>query len=189
MTIEEKLNLAVDRIGSSFQAGGKLLLCGNGGSAADCAHITGELCKGFLKKRPLSDTLRAAIGAPWAAQLQQALPVVDLTANSALIAAIVNDLDGGNMFAQQVMAYGKPGDVLLGISTSGNAENVCRAVQCAKALGLYTIALTGQSGGRLSGMADLLLNVEAQETYRVQELHLPLYHQLCMRLEASFFKD
>lgn len=189
MTIEEKLNLAVDRIGSSFQAGEKLLLCGNGGSAADCAHITGELCKGFLKKRPLSDTLRAAIGAPWAAQLQQALPVVDLTANSALIAAIVNDLDGGNMFAQQVMAYGKPGDVLLGISTSGNAENVCRAVQCAKALGLYTIALTGQSGGRLSGMADLLLNVEAQETYRVQELHLPLYHQLCMRLEASFFKD
>lgn len=186
--MDQPLNQAVSCIREAFADGHKLLLCGNGGSAADCAHITGELVKGFLKRRPLPEALQAAIGEPWAAQLQQGLPVIDLTANSALIAAIINDLDGKNVFAQQVMAYGRPGDVLLGISTSGNSENVCRALQCARALGLRTIALTGQGGGRMGRIADLLLAVDETETYRVQEKHLPLYHQLCLRLEAAFWE-
>lgn len=185
--MEQQLNQAVACIQEAFENGHKLLLCGNGGSAADCAHITGELVKGFLKKRPLPEKLQAAIGEPWAAQLQQGLPVIDLTANSALMAAIINDIDGKSVFAQQVMAYGQPGDVILGISTSGNSENVCRALQCARALGLHTIALTGQGGGRMGQIADLLLAVDETETYRVQEKHLPLYHQLCLRLEAAFW--
>lgn len=189
MTLEEKKRLAVEHIVRSFANGGKLLLCGNGGSAADCAHITGELAKGFVKKRPLEQKLKDRIGESWANHLQQALPAIDLTANCALIAAIGNDLEGADVYAQQVLAYGQAGDVLIGISTSGNAENVIRAVRTAKALGLFTIGMTGEEGGRLKDCCDLTLSVPQRETYRVQEMHLQLYHGMCMDIEAAFFAE
>ena len=178
---------ALRAITDAFRRGGKLLLCGNGGSAADCAHIVGELAKGFMSRRPLPDDVRAAIGENWAAGLQGGLPAIDLTANSALIAAICNDIDGRSAYAQQVVAYGRAGDVLMGISTSGNAENVCRALKAARALGLTTLGLTGAGGGRMAGLCDVLLDVDERETYRVQEQHLPLYHRLCMDIEAELF--
>ena len=162
-------------------------MCGNGGSAADCAHIVGELAKGFVSRRPLAPELRARIGKPWADGLQCGLPALDLTANCALIAAITNDIDGLSVYAQQVLAYGRPGDVLLGISTSGNSENVCRAMTTARALNMATIGLTGAGGGRMAALCDVLLDVDAVETYLVQERHLPLYHRLCMRIEQEMF--
>ncbi len=178
---------ALDALVSCFQSGGKLLLCGNGGSSADCAHILGELVKGFMSRRPLSDALVDKIGAPWAKQLQGGLPAIDLTANNALIAAVVNDIDGQSAYAQQVMAYGRPGDVILGISTSGNAENVGRALQAARALGMTTIGMTGCGGGKMAALCDILLDVDEKETYKVQEKHLPLYHRLCMDVEKAIF--
>lgn len=184
---DENAALAAKKIIACFQAGGKLLLCGNGGSAADCAHITGELCKGFLKRRPLPLNIRNALGEAWADALQGGLPALDLTANSALITAIVNDIGGESIFAQQVAAYGRRGDVLLGISTSGNAENVCRALKTARALGVFTIALTGAGGGKMGKICDLLIEAPEEETYRVQEKHLPLYHQLCIQIEEGMF--
>ena len=144
-----------------------MLLCGNGGSAADCAHILGELVKGFCQKRPLPAELASSIGEDWAKDLQQGLPVIDLTANCAVISAIVNDIDGASMFAQQVIAYAAPGDVLIAISTSGNAENVRRAAVVARAKGAKVIGMTGQTGGALARHCDLLLNVP-QDVYKRQ---------------------
>lgn len=184
---ELEYGAALSAIVDSFRAGGKLLLCGNGGSAADCAHIVGELAKGFLSRRPLDNELRARIGADWAGSLQRGLPAIDLTANAALIAAISNDIAGESVYVQQVMAYGRVGDVIIGISTSGNSENVCRALTAARALGLKTIGMTGMGGGRMAGLCDILLDVDEVETYRVQEKHLPLYHRLCMDIEAKMF--
>ena len=178
---------AVSVLTGAFGAGGKLLLCGNGGSAADCAHIVGELAKGFMSRRPLHDQLRRRIGQDWAAQLQGGLPAIDMTANAALIAAIGNDIDARSAYAQQVLAYGRAGDVLMGISTSGNAENVCRALTVARALGMMTRGMTGRGGGRMADLCDILLDVDETETYRVQEKHLPLYHRLCMEVESAMF--
>lgn len=172
-----------------FRQGGKLLLCGNGGSAADCAHISGELLKGFLKKRPLPQSLKKLIGEAWADNLQMGLPVIDLTANSVLISAVINDLDGANVFAQQIVAYGLPGDVLLCISTSGNAENVRRAAITAKAKGLTVIGLTGVGGGKLLEICDLTVRAGHTETYRIQEEHIAFYHQLCIDVENAFFSE
>ena len=182
-TVEQAAQLLVER----FQNGGKLLLCGNGGSAADSAHIAGELCKGFLLARAPGQAFVDAVGEPWAARLQQGLPAIDLTAPGALMTAIVNDIGGEDIFAQQVMAYGKPGDVLMGLSTSGNAENVRRAMLVARARGLSTIAMTGESGGKLADIADLLLNVQQQSTHLVQQQHMEIYHQLCILVEEVLF--
>lgn len=187
MTIDEKLLMAADKISFCFEQGGKLLLCGNGGSAADCAHITGELVKGFIKKRPLPAALCEGIGESWAQSLQGGLPAIDLTANAALMTAVINDIDGESVYAQQVMAYGQKGDVIIGISTSGNAENVGRALKAARAKGMYTIGMTGESGGKMKDLCDLLLNVAENETYRIQEKHLPLYHRLCILIEERLF--
>ncbi len=187
MTLEEKTLLAAEKISACFERGGKLLLCGNGGSAADCAHIAGELAKGFLKKRPLPEALRDAIGEDWTQKLQGGLPALDLCANSGLMTAIINDIEGDSVFAQQVAAYGRKGDVILGISTSGNAENVGRALKTARAMGLYTIGMTGESGGKMKACCDLLLNVPETETYKIQEKHLPLYHRLCILIEERLF--
>ena len=118
-----------------------------------------------------------------------ALPAIDLTCNNALISAIANDLGGENAYAQQVMAYGRPGDVIIGISTSGNAENVCRALTTAKALGLQTVGLTGSGGGRMTALCDLLVKADASETYLVQEEHLSFYHRLCIMVENALFAD
>ncbi len=177
---------AVSMLVSCFRSGGKLLLCGNGGSAADCAHIVGELAKGFRKKRPLPEALQRAVGTD---RLQLGLPAIDLTSNAALIAAVNNDQGGEFVYAQQVMAYGRPGDVLLGISTSGNAKNVLLAAKAAKALGLHTLALTGQDGGALAPLCDLALRSDETETYLVQEDHLLFYHRLCLRVEEAFFPE
>lgn len=177
-----------------FRAGNKLLVCGNGGSAADSDHLAGELLKGFKKKRPLPQTLIDAFertdpkdGAELAASLQCGLPVINLCTHTALHTAFANDCDYQNVYAQLTVAYGKPGDVLLGISTSGNSFNVIRAVTAASALGLYTIGLTGQNGGALRTRTDVCITVPETDTYRIQELHLPIYHLLCLELEERMF--
>ncbi len=180
-TLDEAVSLLVD----CFAKGGKLLVCGNGGSSADSAHIVGELVKGFLKKRPVDEAMVRATGCD---RLQKGLPAIDLTAQGAVISAISNDLGGECVYAQQVLAYGRAGDVLLGISTSGNAKNVLLAMRAARQLGMRTVALTGLGGGRMGEEAELLLDVPEKETYRVQEEHIRLYHQLCARVEAHFFE-
>lgn len=181
-----ELDRAVEIIIESMKNGGKLLVCGNGGSASDSAHIVGELVKGFLKKRPIpADWAEALDGAP----LQMGLPAIDLTAQGAVIAAVVNDLGGEMMFAQQVMAYGNPGDVLLGITTSGNAANVALAARTAKLKGMTVIAMTGEGGGKLATLADVTVKAPDRETYRIQEYHIQYYHELCARVEAAFFEE
>lgn len=186
------LQTAYETILSGFQHGGKLLLCGNGGSACDCEHIAGELMKGFLLPRPLTAAEKTALAVAGddghiAARLQRALPVIVLSNLTGMSTAFANDVDGNLTFAQQAFAYARPGDVLLGISTSGNAQNVCAAVIAAKARGAKTIGLTGEGGGRLASLCDICLKVPERETYRVQELHLPVYHALCIALESTMF--
>lgn len=186
----------IDLLASVYRSDGKLLLCGNGGSAADCDHIAGELLKGFLLRRPVSTGFAGAMqanfgpqGAAVAAKLQQGLPAISLVAHGAALSAFANDVDPTLVYAQQVLAYGEPGDVLLGISTSGNAENVAAAVMCAKAQGLTTIGLTGRSGGRLANLADFVLISPQTETYRIQEDHLALYHLICGAVEYELFDE
>jgi len=176
-----------------YRAGGKLLVCGNGGSCADADHIVGELGKGFLKKRPLPADTRSRIRAAFpegdklAAALQGGLPAINLAAHASLFTAFANDVDADYAYAQQVVAYGRQGDMLLGISTSGNARNVFHAVGVARALGLVTIGLTGSAGGRLRELCATCIRVPATETYKVQELHLPVYHALCAEVEEAMF--
>lgn len=176
-----------------YKNGGKLLICGNGGSAADAQHIAGELMKGFCKNRPLNGDEQAELekygedGAVLAEKLQSALPAISLYNETALITAYSNDVDPSLIYAQQVYALGKPGDVLLCISTSGNSENVCYAVLAAKAKGMTVAALTGKFGGKLKNICDICIAVPETETYKVQELHLPVYHAVCLCLEEEFF--
>ena len=179
-----------------YAQGGKLLIVGNGGSCADAGHMVGELMKGFYLKRPFPEKQQAAIKAqteallPGAAEkLQRALPAIDLTQHGALSTAVQNDLDPLLTAAQQAAGYGKPGDVILGISTSGNAKNVALAIATAKALGLSAIGLTGGSGGRLKELCDCTIIAPSSVTADVQEYHLPIYHTLCAMLEAKFFGD
>ncbi|MFA7119681.1 MAG: SIS domain-containing protein [Sphaerochaetaceae bacterium] len=164
-----------------YEHGKKLLLCGNGGSASDCEHIVGELMKGFLLPRKVESSVLAG------KKLQYGLPAISLVSQSSLISAVANDNGESMVFAQQVMGYGNAGDVILGISTSGNSENVVLALELAKERGLFTIALTGEEGGRLGKIVDCCITVPEVETYKVQELHLPIYHCLCMMLEQRFF--
>ena len=170
-----------------FRSGGKLLLCGNGGSAADADHWAGELLKGFALKRPLSPAEKAGLPPDLAGKLQGALPVIPLTGFAALGTAFANDVDPQLIFAQLIWGLGRPGDVFIGISTSGNARNVCAAMETAKARGMYALGLSGRTGGRLNALCDLCLKVPADETYLIQELHLPIYHCLCLMLEDEFF--
>ncbi|MDR1256795.1 MAG: SIS domain-containing protein [Spirochaetaceae bacterium] len=180
---------------AAYRMGGKLLIAGNGGSAADADHITGELMKGFVKKRlpppefygALREIADEETAACLARSLQCGLPAINLANHNALITAAINDLDGKIIFAQQVYAYAAKNDVFLGISTSGNSENVCLAMLTAKASGLKTIALTGAAGGRAAKIADVSIRVPETETYKVQELHLPVYHCICLMLEEAFF--
>lgn len=179
-----------------YARGGKLLVGGNGGSCADSEHIVGELMKGFYLKRPFPPAARAKLAAcmddllPGSAEkLQQGLPALALTGHAALSTAARNDLDPLLAMAQQTVACGRPGDVVLGISTSGNAKNVALAVQAGKALGMKTIALTGSAGGRLAQLCDCAVRVPAASPADVQEWHLPVYHTLCAMLEAKFFSE
>lgn len=192
--LRQPLETAADLIGTALEKGGTLMVCGNGGSAADSEHIVGELMKGFLLPRRLAaDAVRQLTAAGGAdgeylgRTLQGGLRAVALTGHPALSTAVINDNGGDLAFAQQLWALGRPGDVLLAISTSGNARNVCLAAVAAKALGMRVVSLTGAGGGRLKPLADVALCVPERETYRVQELHLPLYHALCAMLESRFF--
>ena len=181
---EGDLLAAVDALTGTFARGGKLLLCGNGGSASDCEHIVGELMKGFLSPRAVDDP-RLPPGL--ARHLQGALPAISLTGGGALPTAFANDVDPEYVFAQQLYGLARPGDALLALSTSGNARNVCRAAELARALGLTVLGMTGETGGALTPLCDICLRAPVHETYRVQEYHLPLYHALCAEVERRMF--
>ena len=190
---EKEIADARDALIACYEGGGKVLLCGNGGSCADCDHIVGELMKGFLKKRPLSEERRAEMQKNYAvddgilSKLQAGLPAVSLPAITGLNSAFCNDVDPELIYAQSVLGLGKAGDILIALSTSGNAKNVAAAVSVAKSIGMTVIGLTGEKGGRLREMADITVNVPERETFKVQELHLPVYHYLCAAVEAHFF--
>lgn len=193
---EEKIKLAANIIIESYEAGGKLLIAGNGGSAADSDHICGELLKSFVKKRELESDFFQKLSAIdkssceyLSGKLQGSLPAISLCNQSALMTASLNDVDGNVMFAQQVLGYGKKEDVFLGISTSGNSKNVIYALVTAKAKGLKTIALSGKTGGKLAELSDCAIVVPENETFKIQELHLPIYHAICLEVEAHFFKS
>lgn len=180
----------------SYAGGGKLLVCGNGGSAADSEHIVGELMKGFRKARRPDKAYRerlveadAELGGVLAERLQGALPAIALGGHYALGTAYMNDCDPLLCFAQQVNGYGREGDVLLGISTSGNSRNVAYAAVAARARGMKVVGLTGRGASRLSAASDVCIRVPEAETFKVQELHLPVYHALCLMLEDAFFAD
>ena len=178
---------ATNLIVEMHKADGKLLLCGNGGSAADCEHISGELLKGFISKRPLSESDLPGIPSEVKACLQKGIAAVPLSSLSALSTAFLNDVSPENIFAQLVYALGKKNDAVLGLSTSGNSKNVVLALQVAKSLGLKTIAFTGMTGGKLLNIADITIRVPECETYKVQELHLPVYHAICAEVEKIIF--
>ncbi|KIL41290.1 phosphoheptose isomerase [Gordoniibacillus kamchatkensis] len=178
----------------SYRQGGQTLLCGNGGSAADCEHIVGELMKGFMSKRPIPAAMRGKLQQLFpddagylADHLQGALPAISLVSHTALATAFSNDVAADMVFAQQVYGYGRAGDVLVGLSTSGSSANVVRAMQVAKALGLGTIGFTGRSGGKLKELCDVTIRVPWDSTPDIQERHLPIYHAICIKLEEALF--
>jgi glucokinase len=194
--IGEDIFKAYEITAESYRNKGKLLACGNGGSAADSDHIVGELMKGFMKKRLISNEQHEVIkniagedkGQYLAANLQGVLPAIALTQHSALSSAFLNDVASDMIFAQQVYGYGIKGDVLVGLSTSGNSVNVVNAVLVAKAKGMKTIGFTGQGGGKLAELCDAAIKVPAKITPDIQELHLPIYHTFCCMLEEEFFE-
>ena len=183
----EDVQLLFETIRDGLAGSGKLLICGNGGSGADAEHWAGELLKGFGSKRPLGCDDQMKLGAELAAQLQGALPVIPITGFLGLRTAWQNDCNPDYVYAQMVYALGRPGDVLVGISTSGNSKNVCLALETANKLGLKTAALTGATGGRAAQIAKCAVRVPSCETYLIQEFHLPVYHTLCLMLEDEFF--
>lgn len=192
-SIQASLERAARMMGETYLGGGKLLLCGNGGSAADCDHIVGELMKGFLLRRPLksADVCKfegmCKDPAAFAEHLQGALPTVSLVSANALNSAFCNDVEPNMIYAQGVWGLGCPGDLLIAISTSGNSENIVNAAIAACAKGMAVIALTGERESRLSALSDVTLHAPAHETYRIQEYHLPIYHALCATVEERIF--
>ena len=177
-----------------YEHGGKLLIAGNGGSAADAEHIAGELMKRFKILRPVSKAYAQRLknvdperGAALAKNLECSLMAIPLVAHEALTTAYINDVDGLGVFAQQLFGYGRKGDVFLGISTSGNSKNIMNATVVARASEIKVIGLTGAKGGELSEVADVAVKVPETETYMIQELHLPIYHCWCLMLEDKFF--
>ena len=199
-TIDDVLNAsigkAIARLIASYDVGGKLLICGNGGSAADCEHIVGELMKGFCLPRSLSPTDRNRLSETCGndakllgEKLQYGLPALSLVSHSSLITAIANDLDGDLIFAQQVWGAGKAGDAILIISTSGNSQNVLLAAKVARAKKITVIGLTGRGGGRLAKLCDVLIDVQSDDVAAIQELHLPIYHEICRSIEAHYFTE
>ena len=190
----EEILRAYDIMEDCYSNGKKLLIAGNGGSAADCEHMSGELMKRFKLPRPVSPdfaeklkAVDAVMGPELAEKLEQGLTAVPLVAHEALSTAYINDVDGLGVFAQQLFVFGRKGDAFIAISTSGNSQNVIRAAVTARAMGIRVIALTGDSGGRLAALADVVVKVPESETYMIQELHLPVYHCWCQMLEERFF--
>ncbi len=180
-SIEKARELIID----TYKCGGKVFACGNGGSAADSDHIVGELMKGFLLSRNVKDE---RIEADLREKLQGALPAISLPSQSAILSAYINDVEPDMMYAQLVYGYGREGDLLIGLSTSGNSKNVVKALKVAKAIGVKTLVLTGESGGISAEIADVTVKVPEKETYKIQEYHLPVYHYLCAEAEKYFFE-
>jgi D-sedoheptulose 7-phosphate isomerase len=192
--LKDDIASVFEMIAQTFSSGGKLLIAGNGGSAADAEHIAGELMKTFVKKRKLPDSFVSDIEKvdPEIAQylvprLQPGLPAIALTGHNSLNTACINDVDGNITFAQQVYGYGKEGDILLTISTSGNSKNILYAAAAAKAKKIKVAALLGGNGGKLKSLAEVSIIAPESEPFKVQELHLPIYHCLCLMLEDRFF--
>jgi D-sedoheptulose 7-phosphate isomerase len=190
----DDIERAAELIATALEQGGALFICGNGGSCADADHIAGELLKSFRRRRPLPSAIETRLRAPdnetsryLATALHGGLKAISLCGSGAAATAITNDLGADLVFAQQLIALGRPGDALLGISTSGNSANVVYAVETARRLGLSVVVLTGSSGGTLGPLADAAIRVPANETAAVQELHLPVYHSICTILENRFF--
>jgi len=193
--VRDAIEKSYEIIRACYEAGGKLIIGGNGGSCSDAEHIVGELMKGFKLPRKLDEqtarkltAVDPVLGAQLAENLQGGLPAVALSSHPGLNTAFLNDVNGEMMYAQQVNALGKPGDVFLGITTSGNAKNVQYAAITAKAKGMKVVGLTGKTGGKLNELADVNMIMPCDETYQIQELHLPVYHTLCLMLEAYFFE-
>lgn len=189
---ETDIQNAFLRLLETYQAGNKLLLCGNGGSAADCEHIVGELMKSFKKKRPIPDTEKAVLcqtaeGRELADTLERGLKAVSLTSHLSLSTAFANDSQPLAVFAQQLYILGDKGDTLLCLSTSGNSKNCVLATTVARLKGMSVISLTGEKESALSACSDVCVRVPERETYKVQELHLPVYHALCAMLEEELF--
>ncbi|MBR2353465.1 MAG: SIS domain-containing protein [Clostridia bacterium] len=190
----EQIGAAYEIIKEGYEKGGKLLVAGNGGSAADAEHIVGEMMKSFVLERPMNDVFSAKLrevdpelGEILAKNLQGALPTIALDGHIALSTAYMNDCEPLLCFAQQVNGYGREGDVFLGISTSGNSKNVLYAATVAKAKGMKVIGMTGKKDSKLSCMADVCIQAPETETFKIQELHLPIYHALCLMVEEYFF--
>lgn len=181
--IERACELMLD----CFRSGGIALLAGNGGSAADADHWAGELLKGFESKRPLPSALRKGLPDDVANKLQDAVPAIPLTSFPALRTAVANDIDPRMEFAQLVHALARPGSLFIGLSTSGNATNVCLAAQVAAARDMGVIGLTGETGGKLRELCDVCIRVPSTRTCHVQEWHLPIYHTLCLMIEDAMF--
>ncbi len=184
LPIKANIDAAIEAVVACYKAGGKLLCAGNGGSASDSEHIVGELMKGFKSKRTVTDP---RIPAELAAKLQGALPAISLSNGLALPTAYLNDVDAEYTVAQTLYGLAKPGDVAILISTSGNAKNLAHAAELAKCIGVTTVALTGASGGKLGELCDIAIRVPSSETYRVQEYHLPVYHEICAVVEERLF--
>lgn len=192
--VEKEITEAYRILEDCFQRDGKLLIAGNGGSAADAEHMAGELMKRFRKPRPVTEEFAGKLksldpvrGEYLSENLERSLTAIPLVAHEALTTAYINDVDGLGVFAQQLLGYGREGDVFLAISTSGNSRNILYATVVARALGIQVIGLTGAGGGELASVADVAVIVPETETFLIQELHLPIYHCLCLMLEDKFF--
>ncbi len=180
--IEKALSLMVE----TYKKGGKILICGNGGSASDSEHIVGELLKGFILKRPVTDK---RIPEHLRKGLQGSLPAISLPSQCAILSAFINDVDPEMMYAQLVYGYAKPEDLVIGLSTSGNSKNVVNAIEVAKCMGVKSLSMTGQKESKMSELSDVTIKVPETETYKVQEYHLPVYHYLCAEVEKTFFAE
>ena len=189
-SLKVKIKEATDMIVECYKKGGKILLCGNGGSAADAEHISGELLKGFvLKRTPEGEELErlGAVLGDDAKKLQRGIPAIPLTSLTSVLSAFANDVDPVLVYAQLTYALGKAGDVLICLSTSGNSKNVVEAARTASALGISTVALTGEAESKLSEICDVTINAPELETFKVQECHLPIYHAICAEAERILF--
>lgn len=184
---EAAITGAFDILLECFRHGGKVLVCGNGGSASDSEHIVGELLKKFKKHRDIDGVVAAKLPPGLACKLEGSLPAISLVSMSGIITAFANDVAWETAFAQQVYGLGKAGDVLIALSTSGNSANCVNAALVAKAKGMKVISMTGEGGGRLGIEADAAIAVPERETYKIQELHLPVYHALCAAIEEELF--
>ena len=192
----EDIRCAYDMMHEAYENGHKLLMAGNGGSAVDCEHMAGELMKCFKAERPLRKDLAEKImeidpvkGESLVRNLQMPLRAIPLTSHLSITTAYMNDADATGVYAQQLLGYGDKGDVFVGISTSGNSENIISAAIVAKAMGIKVVAMTGEKESRLSKIADISIRVPQTDTFKVQELHLPIYHVLCLMLENTYFGE